>query len=115
MVISNSAKQVDGLGAFALPLEIEPFAHKGTLNRITDVLVEFDIPALPRQRRMGEGVWISDGGNLIYDIACGRIDDPTGLAAALKGVTGVVDHGLFLDLADLALIGTVTGLRRLEP
>ncbi len=44
----------------------------------------------------------TDGGNLIYDAACGRIEEPAALAAALKSVTGVVDHGLFLDLADAA-------------
>jgi ribose 5-phosphate isomerase A len=57
----------------------------------------------------------TDGGNLIYDAACGRIEEPAALADALKAVTGVVDHGLFLDLADLALIGAETGVITLEP
>ena len=45
----------------------------------------------------------------------GRIDEPSLLAAALKSVTGVVDHGLFLDLADEALVGTDDGVVRLTP
>ena len=57
----------------------------------------------------------TDGGNLIYDAACGRIEDPAQLADALKSVTGVVDHGLFLDLADMALVGTPDGVVTLEP
>jgi len=58
---------------------------------------------------------LTDGGNVIYDIACGRIDAPAALAAALKSVTGVVDHGLFLDLADLALVATDAGVQEIEP
>ena len=57
----------------------------------------------------------TDGGNLIYDAPCGRIEDPAALAAALKSVTGVVEHGLFLDLADEALVATPEGVLRLEP
>jgi ribose 5-phosphate isomerase A len=52
---------------------------------------------------------------VIYDVACGRIPDPAALAEALKSVTGVVDHGLFLDLADLALVGTDDGVLKFEP
>jgi hypothetical protein len=48
-------------------------------------------------------------------LACGRIDAPAALAAALKSVTGVVDHGLFLDLADLALVATDAGVMQIEP
>ena len=57
----------------------------------------------------------TDGGNLIYDVACGRIEEPAALASALKSVTGVVEHGLFLDLADLALVGTPAGVVTIEP
>jgi ribose 5-phosphate isomerase A len=57
----------------------------------------------------------TDGGNVIYDIACGTIPDASLLADALKSVTGVVDHGLFLDLADEALVGTDQGVQRLSP
>ncbi len=52
----------------------------------------------------------TDGGNLIYDAPCGTIAYPTVLAEALKSVTGVVDHGLFLGMADEAIIGTDEGV-----
>jgi hypothetical protein len=61
----------------------------------------------------GIGVWSL--GNLIYDMMSGRIEEPAVLAAALKSVTGVVDHGLFLDLADEAMVGTDAGVVRLTP
>ena len=69
----------------------------------------------PRLRTAERGMVVTDGGNLIYDMASGKIEDPTALAAALKSVTGVVDHGLFLDLADEALVGTDEGVVRLQP
>ncbi|MGN6423085.1 MAG: ribose-5-phosphate isomerase RpiA [Asticcacaulis sp.] len=115
VVIADAGKVVDTLGKFALPVEVEPFAHKGTVNRISDVLAEFDIAMLPVLRKKDGQPFVTDGGNLIFDIACGRIEDPVGLAHALKSVTGVVDHGLFLDLAEVALIGGPDGVKTLEP
>jgi ribose 5-phosphate isomerase A len=52
---------------------------------------------------------------VIYDLPSGVIAEPAALGAALKTVTGVVDHGLFLDLADQALIATPQGVIVLEP
>jgi ribose 5-phosphate isomerase A len=115
VVIADAAKRVAALGAFALPIEVVAFGHKTTHARLCDVLAEFEIGAVPRLRAKEGEPLRTDGGNLIYDVACGRIDDPAHLAAALKGVTGVVDHGLFLDLADEALIGTDGGVERISP
>jgi ribose 5-phosphate isomerase A len=115
VVVADAAKSVQTLGKFPLPIEVIAFGHKTTSLRICDALSECDIGAAPRLRlRDGQPVR-TDGGNLIYDAACGRIEEPAALAAALKSVTGVVDHGLFLDLADQALIGTAAGVKTLEP
>ena len=115
LVIADAAKHVATLGKFPLPIEVEPFAYKGTINRICDVLTEFDIAMMPVIRKRNGENWITDGGNLIFDVACGVIADPTGLGHALKSLTGVVDHGLFLDLADIALIGGADGVKVLHP
>jgi ribose 5-phosphate isomerase A len=115
LVIADAAKHVETLGAFALPIEVEPFAHKGTINRICDVLSEFDIPKVPTLRKKSGEAFVTDGGNLIFDVHCGVIGDPVGLAKALKLTTGVVEHGLFLDLADMALIGTNIGVKAIYP
>ena len=115
VVIADAAKRVKTLGKFPLPIEVVAFGHKTTALRICDALAECDIGIPPRLRlRDGQPVR-TDGGNLIYDAACGRIEEPATLAFALKSVTGVVDHGLFLDLAELALIGTADGVVTLEP
>jgi ribose 5-phosphate isomerase A len=115
LVIGDAAKQVKTLGRYPLPIEVVAFGHKITQGRICDVLAEYEIGIGPMLRRNDGEPVRTDGGNLIYDAACGRIEEPAALAAALKSVTGVVDHGLFLDLADRALIGTNAGVIELEP
>ena len=68
-----------------------------------------------RVRQAHRGLVRTDGGNLIYDAGCKAIHDPVRLADDLKLITGVVEHGLFLDLADLAIIGTDSGVETLTP
>lgn len=115
VVIADAAKPVPMLGKFALPIEVVAFGHQSTMARICDALSECEIGMAPRLR-VREGAPVqTDGGNLIYDVVCGRIPQPAALADALKAVTGVVEHGLFLDLADLALVGTDQGVVELEP
>ena len=115
VVIADAAKHVKFLGKFLLPIEVVAFGHKTTALRICDALAENDIGVAPALRRRDGQPVRTDGGNLIYDVACGRIAEPAALAAALKAVTGVVEHGLFLDLADRALIGGPDGVVELEP
>ena len=115
LVIADKAKVVPVLGAFALPIEVVAFGHKTIANRIADVLADHDI-AMPARVRMAErGLVRTDGGNLIYDAKCVAIHDPVRLADDLKLITGVVEHGLFLDLADEAIIGTDDGVEVLTP
>lgn len=115
VVIADAAKVVPVLGTFPLPIEVVAFGHKTTANRIADVLVDHDIANPARVRQADRGLIRTDGGNLIYDAACKAIHDPSRLADDLKLITGVVEHGLFLDLADLALIGTDEGVQERRP
>jgi len=115
VVIADAAKRVATLGRFPLPIEVVAFGHETTALRICDALVGCDIGVAPRLR-VKDGVPVrTDNGNLIYDAPCGRIEEPAALADALKSVTGVVDHGLFLDLADQALVGGPDGVATFEP
>ena len=114
VVIADGAKKVDHLGKFPLPIEVVRFGHVHTGQRLADIAAEFDLLP-PRLRMADRGIVVTDGGNVIYDMPSGVIAEPAALAAALKTVTGVVDHGLFLDLADEALIGTDQGVVKLVP
>ena len=115
IVIADAAKVVPVLGQFPLPIEVVAFGHKTTGNRIADVLVDHDIAMPARLRQADRGVVRTDGGNVIYDAKCGAIHDPARLADDLKLITGVVEHGLFLDLADEAIIGTDDGVELITP
>ena len=115
VVIADAEKCVATLGKFPLPIEVVAFGHETTALRICDALAECDIGVAPRLRVRDGAPVRTDYGNLIYDAPCGRIDEPSALAAALKSVTCVVDHGLFLDLADVALVGQPDGVATLEP
>lgn len=115
VVIADAAKTVRRLGAFPLPIEVVAFGHLSTARRLCDAFAECDLGVAPKLRTRGDAPVLTDQGNLIYDAACGTIEDPARLAEALKSVTGVVDHGLFLDLADEALIGGDAGVTRLAP
>jgi ribose 5-phosphate isomerase A len=115
VVIADAGKPKGRLGASPLPIEVIAFGASFTVRRIAAVLAAEGIAAEP-VLRVRDGVPVrTDNGNLIYDAACGAIDDPGALAAALKAVTGVVDHGLFLDMAERALIGTADGVVTLYP
>jgi ribose 5-phosphate isomerase A len=115
VVIADAGKKVVRLGKSPLPIEVVPFGHESTALRICDALAECDIGSAPRLRIRDGEVVKTDEGNVLYDVACGAIEHPSRLAEALKSVTGVIDHGLFLDLADEALIAGEKGVERLLP
>jgi len=113
VVIADAAKRVAQLGAFPLPIEVVAFGHVTTARRLKTALESCGVSATPQLRVRGGEVVRTDSGNLIYDAGGVEITDPAALASALKRVTGVVEHGLFLGLASQALIGTADGLQRL--
>lgn len=121
VVIADASKHPDAparggrFGRFPLPIEVVAFGHATTAARVDRTLARLGLAARARLRlRDGEAVR-TDGGNLIYDAPCEEIGDPADLAGALKALTGVVEHGLFLGLAERALIGTAEGVVTLFP
>ena len=110
VVIADASKTPGRFGRFPLSIEVVTFGHVTTAKRIDGVLSDLGIAARATLRMRDGAPVRTDGGNLIYDAACGAIDDPASLARALKQLTGVVEHGLFLGLAERALIGTDDGV-----
>ncbi len=111
IIIVDEEKQVSTLGRFPLAIEIVAFAPEHVRTRIAALMTKFgDGKGEARLRRdqFGEP-FLTDGNNLIVDAQFGRIADPDGLAAALKSVTGVVDHGLFIGLCHRLIVGKADG------
>ncbi len=98
IIIASSEKLVDRLGTrLPLPVEVVPFGWVHTQHAIAD------LGLTPTLRVSGDGsTFITDGGHYIVDCDSPGIDAPAALANALKGITGVVDHGLFVGMASLA-------------
>ena len=115
VVIADEAKVSADFGRFPLPVEVVAFGWRQTAARLEAALASLGLAARPVLRLRGETPARTDSGNLILDLACGVIPDPPRLARTIKAITGVVEHGLFLGLAEMALIGTETEVIRLTP
>ena len=103
VVVADSSKIVPHLGKFPLPVEVIPMAAPLVAAKLSALNIR------PRVRQQPSGGdYITDEGNLILDCDCGQILDPPALAAQIRAIVGVVEHGLFLDMADLAIISTET-------
>jgi ribose 5-phosphate isomerase A len=109
IVIADSAKEVRRLGKFPLPVEVIPFAQSLVKPRIEALGAKVSL----RTYAYGNP-YITDEGHHIFDCSFGEISDPPALADALRRIPGIVEHGLFIGMAELALIGkdgTVKQLR----
>lgn len=111
VVIADASKSVGRLGRFPLPVEIVPFGIETTRRRIATLLLREGLPESMTRRMAPDGrPFVTDGGNAILDLHLGQIPDVPRLAGALKAVLGVVEHGLFVGLAERALIGGPDGV-----
>lgn len=99
VVIVDSGKTVERLGAFPLPVEVVPFAREQVRREMLALRASVDL------RAGAEGPFATDEGNHILDCRLGRIDDASGLAARLDAIPGIVEHGLFIDMADDVIVG----------
>ena len=120
IVIADASKVVTRLGAFPLPIEISAFGVEPTRLAIDRICrrhaMEGELTL--RTRTEGEGLgepFRTDGGNYVLDASFGAIADARALSLDLLAVPGVVDHGLFIGMADAAFVAGEDGVRRMEP
>jgi len=99
VVVADESKQVEKLGRFPLPVEVITMAAP----LVKDALHDLGFTPTLRVNRDG-GPYLTDEGNLILDCSGRLIEDPDTIAAELDSIVGVVEHGLFLHMADLAII-----------
>jgi|SRR5579872_2937039 ribose 5-phosphate isomerase A len=98
VVVADATKQVQTLGKFPLPVEVIRFAQALVAKRIAALGADVRL-------RMGDDgkPYVTDENNHILDCRFGQILDPEGLARELSGMPGVVEHGLFINMASVAL------------
>ncbi len=108
VVVADESKLVQRLGAGPLPVEVLPFLWRRTAGHFADRGIAW-------QLRGGEaGPFVTDNGNLILDLTVqGGIEEPLRLAAEIKLIPGVCEHGLFLGLASAVIIAGAGGIRTL--
>ena len=101
LIVADSSKAVSQLGKFPLPLEVVPFA----LPWVMDAVAELGANPVVRVSKTDTTQHVlSDQGNLLVDCHFNQISDPQQLATQLKTIPGLVEHGLFLGLANAALV-----------
>jgi len=109
IVVADSAKIVSALGKFPLPVEVISFARAVVEKKIVA------LGATPILRTKADGsIFLTDNGNPILDCRFDRIADPPALALALTNTPGIVEHGLFIGLAKLALVGRGTSVEEIS-
>ena len=101
VVISDASKSVETLGAFPLPVEIVKFGWETTKELIEECLANQKVMGSSVTLRMRQDVpLLTDEGHYIVDLHLKRIESPRELSLVLNQVPGVVENGLFLDIAD---------------
>ncbi len=105
VVIADASKRVATLGRFPLPVEVIRFGLTATRAMVEGLAEDVGCQGEITVRMAADGKpFVTDAGNLILDCAFGAINDPEALDEALKYVPGVVENGLFLGIADSAII-----------
>ena len=110
VVIADDSKLVESLGAFDLPVEVIPFGLGATRRLIEARAGDAGCSGALGLRERDGSPFVTDSGNYIIDCAFGTIDDPAALARGLETIPGVVEHGLFIGIADVAVLAGASGV-----
>ncbi|NRD80000.1 ribose-5-phosphate isomerase RpiA [Bacillus sp. BRMEA1] len=96
--IADSSKLSQNLGNFPLPVEIIPFGYTHVLKKLESQHLN------PKLRMKQNEVYKTDSGNYIVDLHLNAIENVNQLSSFLKNITGVVEHGLFINVVDTLIV-----------
>lgn len=105
IVIADASKRVDVLGRFPLPVEVAPFGVEAIRRGLAAAAARAGCRGALTLRMSAGQAFVTDGGHRILDCSFGAIPDPDALASELSCVPGVIEHGLFLGMADAIIVG----------
>src|SRR4051812_10623847 len=115
VVIADESKWVPTLGAFPLPIEVMPFGLAATKRAVEAACAAAGCPGPSAVRQGKDGhAFVTDGGHWILDARLSRIPDPVTLSAKLSQIRGVVEQGLFIGMAQAAILAGPAGARVVE-
>lgn len=103
IIVVDETKQVEYLGKFPLPVEVTIFGWEKTMKKLQS------LNCIPRLRTSNEQPYLTDNNNYIIDCDFQKILQPAVLHQQINRITGVVDNGLFIQLADIVIVGFKTG------
>lgn len=116
IVITDPSKEVPQLGAFPLPVEIIRFGWETTKAIVEEMLESADVAGRQATLRLNrDEPFVTDEGHYIIDLHLRRIGEPAKLSALLNRIPGVVENGLFVNIADAIVIGLEDGGARVIP
>lgn len=104
VVIADESKMVKTLGRFPLPVEVVPYS----IERIRKHIALLGCKEIVLRYR-NSSLYVTDHGHYVLDCHFGSILDPLTLNIKLKEIPGIVETGLFLKMADMAIIGYADG------
>jgi len=109
VIVVDESKICERLGKFPLPVEVLNFGWRSQAQYVESLGAQVSV------RKHSDGTtYLTDSGNLILDSNFGAIPDPRALALKLGGRAGIVEHGLFLGIANDVIVAGENGLRHLE-
>jgi len=109
IVVVDESKMVEKLGTKSpLPVEVLPFSWKVCQRKLRE------LDCVPTLRKKGKRAYETDNGNYIIDCKFEGIEDPKNLERDINSILGVLENGLFLDLADIVLVGKIGGIEKLR-
>src|SRR5580658_6805203 len=103
IIIVDESKLVYRLGKFPLPVEVAPFGWELTSRRLVE------LGGTPRMRMAGDAPFLTDNQHYILDTSFGLISDPARLHEQVSAITGVMEDGFFIDMADIVIAGLANG------
>lgn len=109
VVVAESTKLVPHLGKFPLPVEVISFAEALVKRRIEALGAQVTL-----RKQKDDSVYVTDEGHHILDCNFGEISDPAGLNAKLHEIPGVVEHGLFIGMAETAFVAKDGGVAQVK-
>jgi ribose 5-phosphate isomerase A len=110
LLVVDDTKIVDLIGTnFSVPVEVVQFGWRVPMRELQELGATIDLRMVPGTNQL----FVTDNNNYVLDAAFGPIPEPDRLSRQIKQITGVIEHGLFVDVVDEVIVAGEKGARRI--